>query len=92
MERWCSTRVRSLSLVDGRVGVQTALSLQGVRRCRYAVRIYILPAAGRLPRPRPPLPPSHCRVRISALALLKMAMHAKSGGNLEVMGVMQVRA
>jgi COP9 signalosome complex subunit 5 len=28
-------------------------------------------------------------VRISALALLKMAMHAKSGGNLEVMGMMQ---
>ena len=30
-----------------------------------------------------------CRVRISALALLKMAMHAKSGGDIEVMGVMQ---
>ncbi|KAL6769348.1 hypothetical protein ACKKBG_A30665 [Auxenochlorella protothecoides x Auxenochlorella symbiontica] len=29
------------------------------------------------------------RVRISALALLKMAMHARSGGDLEVMGVMQ---
>jgi COP9 signalosome complex subunit 5 len=29
-------------------------------------------------------------VRISALALLKMAMHATSGGNIEVMGVMQV--
>lgn len=28
-------------------------------------------------------------MRISALALLKMVMHAKSGGNLEVMGVMQ---
>ena len=28
-------------------------------------------------------------MRISALALLKMAMHAKSGGNIEVMGVMQ---
>ena len=28
-------------------------------------------------------------MRISALALLKMAMHAKSGGNLEVMGMMQ---
>lgn len=28
-------------------------------------------------------------MRISALALLKMTMHAKSGGNLEVMGVMQ---
>eukprot|EP00887_Chlorella_sp_A99_P005540 scaffold1.g5540.t1 len=27
--------------------------------------------------------------RISALALLKMAMHARSGGNIEVMGVMQ---
>ena len=37
----------------------------------------------------PPAPPA-CSVRISALALLKMAMHAKSGGNLEVMGVMQV--
>ena len=31
------------------------------------------------------------RVRISALALLKMAMHAKSGGNIEVMGMLQVR-
>lgn len=29
------------------------------------------------------------RARISALALLKMAMHARSGGNIEVMGVMQ---
>lgn len=29
------------------------------------------------------------RVKVSALALLKMAMHAKSGGNIEVMGVMQ---
>lgn len=28
-------------------------------------------------------------VRISALALLKMAMHAKSGGNLEIMGLLQ---
>lgn len=28
-------------------------------------------------------------VKISALALLKMAMHAKSGGNLEVMGMLQ---
>ena len=28
-------------------------------------------------------------VRISAIALLKMVMHAKSGGNLEVMGIMQ---
>lgn len=28
-------------------------------------------------------------VHISALALLKMAIHAKSGGNLEVMGMMQ---
>lgn len=28
-------------------------------------------------------------VRISALALLKMAMHAKSGGNIEVMGMLQ---
>ena len=28
-------------------------------------------------------------VRISALALLKMAMHAKSGGNLEIMGMLQ---
>lgn len=30
-----------------------------------------------------------CSVRISALALLKMAMHAKSGGNLEIMGILQ---
>lgn len=29
------------------------------------------------------------RARISALALLKMVMHARSGGNLEVMGLMQ---
>jgi len=28
-------------------------------------------------------------VRISALALLKMTMHARSGGNIEVMGIMQ---
>lgn len=28
-------------------------------------------------------------VKISALALLKMAMHAKSGGNLEIMGMLQ---
>lgn len=28
-------------------------------------------------------------VRMSALALLKMAMHARSGGNLEVMGMLQ---
>ena len=28
-------------------------------------------------------------VRISALALLKMATHARSGGDIEVMGVMQ---
>ena len=27
-------------------------------------------------------------IRISALALLKMVMHARSGGNLEVMGLM----
>ena len=27
-------------------------------------------------------------MRISALALLKMAMHAKSGGNLEIMGML----
>ena len=33
--------------------------------------------------------PLHCRVHISALALLKMAMHAKSGGNIEVMGMLQ---
>ena len=31
----------------------------------------------------------HCSVRVSALALLKMAMHAKSGGNLEIMGLLQ---
>ena len=30
-----------------------------------------------------------CSVKISALALLKMAMHAKSGGNLEIMGMLQ---
>lgn len=30
-----------------------------------------------------------CSVRISALALLKMAMHARSGGTLEVMGMLQ---
>lgn len=28
-------------------------------------------------------------VKISALALLKMAMHAKSGGNIEIMGMLQ---
>lgn len=28
-------------------------------------------------------------MRISALALLKMAIHAKSGGNIEVMGMLQ---
>ena len=28
-------------------------------------------------------------VQVSALALLKMAMHAKSGGNLEIMGMLQ---
>ncbi len=28
-------------------------------------------------------------VKISALALIKMAMHARSGGNIEVMGMMQ---
>ncbi|KAH7118169.1 hypothetical protein B0J13DRAFT_458495, partial [Dactylonectria estremocensis] len=28
-------------------------------------------------------------VRISAVALIKMTMHARSGGNLEVMGLMQ---
>ena len=38
---------------------------------------------------KPLLPPcSQRRVRISALALLKMAMHAKSGGNLEIMGML----
>ncbi|KAI4379735.1 hypothetical protein MLD38_005991 [Melastoma candidum] len=29
------------------------------------------------------------RVRISALALLKMVVHARSGGTIEVMGLMQ---
>uniref|UniRef100_A0A7S0WE14 MPN domain-containing protein n=1 Tax=Hemiselmis tepida TaxID=464990 RepID=A0A7S0WE14_9CRYP len=29
------------------------------------------------------------KVKVSALALLKMAMHARSGGNLEVMGILQ---
>lgn len=34
--------------------------------------------------------PKHFKnVRISAVALLKMVMHARSGGNLEVMGLMQ---
>ncbi|KAI9678554.1 MAG: COP9 signalosome catalytic subunit rri1 [Caeruleum heppii] len=34
--------------------------------------------------------PNHfTRVRISAVALLKMVMHARSGGSLEVMGLMQ---
>lgn len=33
---------------------------------------------------------AYCSVRVSALALLKMAMHAKSGGNIEVMGMLQV--
>ncbi|KAM0561543.1 hypothetical protein ACHAPJ_003427 [Fusarium lateritium] len=34
--------------------------------------------------------PSHFKnVRISATALIKMTMHARSGGNLEVMGLMQ---
>lgn len=28
-------------------------------------------------------------VRVSALALLKMAMHCRSGGDIEVMGLMQ---
>ena len=52
-------------------------------------------AAGQFRRRSPSLLPRHptrllgCRARISALALLKMAMHAKSGGSLEVMGVMQ---
>lgn len=32
------------------------------------------------------------KVKISALALLKMAIHAKSGGRLEVMGMVQVCA
>lgn len=30
-------------------------------------------------------------MKISALALLKMVMHARSGGNIEVMGLMQGR-
>ena len=35
--------------------------------------------------------PHHFKhVKISALALLKMVMHARSGGKMEVMGVMQV--
>ncbi|XP_026898590.2 COP9 signalosome complex subunit 5 isoform X1 [Acinonyx jubatus] len=43
------------------------------------------------PKPTPENPASHhyfkyCK--ISALALLKMVMHARSGGNLEVMGLM----
>ena len=35
---------------------------------------------------------THHSVHISALALLKMAMHAKSGGDLEVMGMLAGRA
>jgi hypothetical protein len=30
------------------------------------------------------------KVRISAIALIKMTMHARSGGDIEVMGLMQV--
>jgi COP9 signalosome complex subunit 5 len=30
-------------------------------------------------------------VKISSIALLKMVMHARSGGNIEVMGLMQGR-
>lgn len=38
----------------------------------------------------PPTTTTHRRsVRISALALLKMATHARAGGDIEVMGVMQ---
>jgi len=54
------------------------------------------PACLLLSRLTGPLPPlllprfPSSSVRVSALALLKMAMHAKTGGNLEVMGVMQV--
>lgn len=29
------------------------------------------------------------RVKISSVALIKMVMHAKSGGDIEVMGLMQ---
>ena len=29
------------------------------------------------------------KVKISAIALIKMVMHAKSGGNIEIMGLMQ---
>lgn len=37
--------------------------------------------------------PHHFKhVRVSALALIKMTMHCKSGGNLEVMGMMQGKA
>ena len=41
-----------------------------------------------------PFPNSHCHtfhlqdIKISALALLKMVMHARSGGNLEIMGLL----
>ena len=31
---------------------------------------------------------SHLMAQVSALALLKMVMHARSGGNLEVMGLL----
>ena len=34
--------------------------------------------------------PNHFkRVKISAVALIKMVMHARSGGDIEVMGLMQ---
>lgn len=42
-----------------------------------------------LPRPLPSCSHHYFKYcKISALALLKMVMHARSGGNLEVMGLM----
>ena len=61
-----------------RCGGRAGAGTPAAHRCRCSLRLH-------------PLALRRCRVRISALALLKMAMHAKSGGNIEVMGVMQVR-
>ncbi|XP_046498512.1 COP9 signalosome complex subunit 5 isoform X1 [Equus quagga] len=53
--------------------------------------VRVCTCGGEGPKPTPGNPASHhyfkyCK--ISALALLKMVMHARSGGNLEVMGLM----
>ena len=31
------------------------------------------------------------KVKISAIALIKMSIHARSGGDIEIMGLMQVK-